>query len=341
MLRIFDFPPAGLLDAEPDELLALLGGPALIELPGRQEAPLFVSVLLHGNENTGWFAVRELLRKSRNRTLPRALCLFIGNVEAAARNLRRLDGQLDYNRVWPGAETSGAPEHALMAEVTEHMRKRRVFAGIDVHNNTGLNPHYACINRREPDFFHLATLFSRTVVYFTRPLGVQSLAFSKFCPSVTVEAGKPGDRAGTAHVLEFLESALRLTTFPQHSVPAHDMDLFHTMATVTIPETVRFRFASDQGRCGQDTDLCLDPELERLNFREVGPGVSFGRTGAHTEWPLRAQAEDGRDVTRDYFRIRGNDLQLARPVMPSMLTLDERAIRQDCLCYLMERLHPN
>jgi hypothetical protein len=24
--------------------------------------------------------------------------------------------------------------------------------------------------------------------------------------------------------------------------------------------------------------------------------------------------------------------------MPAMLTLDERAIRQDCLCYLMERL---
>jgi succinylglutamate desuccinylase len=26
--------------------------------------------------------------------------------------------------------------------------------------------------------------------------------------------------------------------------------------------------------------------------------------------------------------------------MPSMLTLNERVIRQDCLCYLMERLEP-
>ena len=26
------------------------------------------------------------------------------------------------------------------------------------------------------------------------------------------------------------------------------------------------------------------------------------------------------------------------PLMPSMLTRDERAIRQDCLCYLMERV---
>jgi len=28
---------------------------------------------------------------------------------------------------------------------------------------------------------------------------------------------------------------------------------------------------------------------------------------------------------------------LRTPIMPSMLTVNERAIRQDCLCYLMER----
>ncbi|MDV3241139.1 MAG: hypothetical protein LOY00_05035, partial [Methylocaldum sp.] len=30
-------------------------------------------------------------------------------------------------------------------------------------------------------------------------------------------------------------------------------------------------------------------------------------------------------------------LVLKRAVMPSMLTLDKRIIRQDCFCYLMER----
>ena len=28
-----------------------------------------------------------------------------------------------------------------------------------------------------------------------------------------------------------------------------------------------------------------------------------------------------------------------REVMPSMLTQDRRVIQQDCLCYLMERIH--
>ena len=40
--------PPGLLDADPRQLAELLGGPALIHLPGRRERPLFVSVLKCG-----------------------------------------------------------------------------------------------------------------------------------------------------------------------------------------------------------------------------------------------------------------------------------------------------
>ena len=38
------------------------------------------------------------------------------------------------------------------------------------------------------------------------------------------------------------------------------------------------------------------------------------------------------------FPIQGGVLRLQRAAMPPMLTLDERVVRQDCLCYLMERL---
>jgi hypothetical protein len=55
--------------------------------------------------------------------------------------------------------------------------------------------------------------------------------------------------------------------------------------------------------------------------------------------PLIAQDEYGNDVTADFFTIQNGDLQINRHTMPSMLTLDERVIRQDCLCYLMERIH--
>jgi hypothetical protein len=42
-------------------------------------------------------------------------------------------------------------------------------------------------------------------------------------------------------------------------------------------------------------------------------------------------------VSREYFALDEGRLVLRRPAMPSMLTLDERIIRQDCLGYLMER----
>ena len=49
--------------------------------------------------------------------LPRSLSLFVGNTAAAAEGLRHLLDQPDYNRVWPGCETAGTPEHDLMREV--------------------------------------------------------------------------------------------------------------------------------------------------------------------------------------------------------------------------------
>jgi hypothetical protein len=54
--------------------------------------------------------------------------------------------------------------------------------------------------------------------------------------------------------------------------------------------------------------------------------------------PLLVLDEDGRDVTEGYFEIRGGELRTRRRVTPSMLTLNEQVIRQDCLCYLMEKL---
>jgi hypothetical protein len=41
---------------------------------------------------------------------------------------------------------------------------------------------------------------------------------------------------------------------------------------------------------------------------------------------------------QEFFSVTDRRLVLRRGLMPSMLTTDARAVRQDCLCYLMERL---
>ncbi|MES9846040.1 MAG: M14 family metallopeptidase [Candidatus Sedimenticola sp. 6PFRAG5] len=335
MLQELDHLPEGLLELEAHELEGFLGGPTLIHLAGVREPVLFVSVLMHGNEPTGWEAVRQLLAAydagGRYLELPRSVSLFIGNVAAASRGLRRLDGQPDYNRVWPGCEGASGLEHEMMARVVDVMAKRGVFASVDIHNNTGLNPHYACVNVIDNRFLHLAAMFGRTVVYFIRPCGVQSLAMSKICPSVTLECGRPGQLHGVEHAREYLAACLRLADFPQHPVSDHDVDLFHTVAVVKVSEDVSFGYGP------VETDLRFDEDLELFNFRELSRGTRFGRARLESGTGLEALDEQGRDVTARYFEIREGELRLKVPVMPSMLTRDERVVRQDCLCYLMER----
>lgn len=326
--------PCGLLEARAEDLLALLGGPTLLHLPGRQPEPLFVCVLTHGNEITGLHALQLLLKDFHDRELPRAMSVLIGNVAAAHRGLRRLENQADYNRVWPGTLTPEVPEALMMQQVVEIMRARTPFASIDIHNNTGINPHYACINHVDNRFLQLAALFSRTVVYFTRPLGVQSMAMSALCPAVTIECGKADQAYGARHARDFLEAVLRLREFPQHAVAAHDVDLFHTVATVLVPETVSFDFG-DGGH-----DLQLVANIDHLNFRELPAGTLLGSVRAGLAAPLDVRDENDQPVFDRYFALEGGALRSARAFMPSMFTLDRRIVRQDCLGYLMERLLP-
>ncbi len=327
--------PRGLLDLPARDLHAFLGGPTLIHLQGRREAPLFMSVLMHGNEDVGWEAVRHLLHKYRpgggNQELPRSLSLFIGNTSAAAVNMRRLAGQPDYNRVWPGSELPRTAEHAMMESIVDAMAKKGVFASVDVHNNTGLNPHYACVNVVRTESLHLAAMFSRTVVYFTRPKGVQSMAMTELCPAVTLECGKVGQVHGVQHASEYLDACLHLAKHPSHTISPHDLNLYHTVAIVKIPPEVSFGFGC------QNYDLCLLDDLEVLNFREIPAGTCFGRAKQDQDIPLEVINEVNHDVAARYFSVEHGELLTCTPVMPSMLTKNEAVIRQDCLCYLMER----
>ena len=332
MLTQYDALPEGLLDLPATRLSEKLPGPTLIHLPGRRQPAVFVSVLLHGNEDTGWLAAQSVLKKYAETELPRALSLFIGNVEGARSGLRRLDGQPDYNRVWPGSEEAPSPETAMMQQVVDAMRERGVFASIDIHNNTGLNPHYACVNRLDPHFLHLAVLFSRIVVYFIRPRGVQSAAFAEWCPSVTVECGKPGEPESAEHAAAFMEACLHLSEFPVHPVAPHDIDLFHTVATVKVPEAASFGFDSPSA------DINFLPELDHFNFRELDRGIHLGHVRQGSAARLSVVNENGDDIGDRMFDYRQGQIALTQRLMPAMLTRDERVIRQDCLCYLMERL---
>lgn len=329
---VLDRLPEGFLDCPAHRLKDILPRPTLFDLPGRDPQPLFVSTLLHGNETSGLTAVQEVLRRNAARGLNRSLLLFIGNVEAAAANVRTLPGQRDFNRVWPGTPTPDDPLAHIARWVYDYVEKRAAFAAVDIHNTTGFNPHYGCISKLEPKYIALAQLFSRIIVLFQRPRGTCAAAFAELCPAITVESGKSGADAGVAHVIQLLEACLSIVELPDRAPAPQDVELLQTCAIVKPPVGASFSFD------GTPADFLFRPDIDHLNFSELGAGASFGALGAKNA-RLEILSGDGSDAQpASYFDYGDGEIRLARPAIPAMLTVDPRAVQQDCLCYLMRRV---
>lgn len=333
--RIDEVPPELLTIESSTQISTLFDQPTLLSLRGKKDNPLFVSVLLHGNEDTGFLAIQKLLKKYQDHELPRSLVVFFGNIEASKQGLRRLDGQPDYNRVWPGTEHEACAETELMQEVVDSVAALEPFASIDIHNNTGKNPHYGCINRLEGPFMQLAALFSRTVVFFETPKGVQAMAMADHCPSITIECGQPHLPHGIEHAADFVDTVLHLDDLHSTFVDAKDIDIYQTVARVKVPESVSFSFSDSSA------DILFHKELDKMNFSELSGETVFGEIRTSGDVGVLALDDHERDISRDFFINRDHQLILTQSLMPAMLTLDEKIIRQDCLCYLMKRLdHP-
>jgi len=333
-LNQIDSFPQELLEISIEKLYTLFPGPTLLHLQGKRPEPVFVSVLLHGNEGTGLHVIQRLLKKYQHSVLPRSISILFGNTQAARYGKRVLDGQSDYNRVWPGTVEPNTQETMVMRKIVNEMERRNVFASIDIHNNTGLNPHYSCINKLENCFLQLATLFGHTVVYFLTPKGVQSMAFSKFCPAVTLECGEPGSPSGTDHALDYVDAVLHLKYISNDPILPQDIKLFHTVARVQVPEDVTFSFTD------QNANILFKSELYKMNFSVIPADTCFGIVNSNNA-RLFAFNDNEEELGEKLFYINNQQIKLTKPMMPAMLTLDEAVIRQDCFCYLMEQLpHP-
>jgi len=328
MLTVLDRLPQGILSLTSRELYRILPGPTLIHIQGEIAEPLFVSVLIHGNEESGWEATKKLLVNYAGNELPRSLSLFIGNIDAARYGKRFLAGQQDYNRVWKGGHSA---EHMMMQEIVHDMQQRNIFMSIDVHNTSGRNPHYACINKTESPFPALAGMFSRMVVYFLKPDTVQTMAFSEICPAVTIECGPSGETSGINRASDFIHRCLLLEDFRQVEETDEQLEVFHTVAVVKIAGQHSFGFGD------RNYEINLDYNFEMFNFRELPSGTVIGRVMDGIARPFDVRDESSHEVSDNYFSINDHEIQVKKDVVPAMITLNREIIRQDCLCYLMER----
>ena len=159
------------------------------------------------------------------------------------------------------------------------------------------------------------------------------MAFSRLCPAVTVECGQPEHKYGVQHAMNYIEKAMALGEFTNQPLKAEDFDLYHTMAIVKVPEQIKISFDPMIY-----SDINFAPDVDRLNFTALKSGESLAKIDSGKDIFLQVINEQGVDVAQRYFDYSNGEIKTRIPVMPSMLTTKEEIIRQDCLCYLMEKI---
>jgi len=325
--------PHGILDVQASQLHQFVDDLTLVNLNGKIKRPIFISILQHGNETTGWDALRVFL-KQHLPNLPRSLILLFGNIQAAKDNVRQLEGGVDFNRCWPGIR----PNHHLvakkMAEITQFVQQQKPLASVDIHNNTGRNPHYAGINAIKKEHINLASMFSQTIIHITSPDGIQSGAFAEFCPAITIECGMSGTADGIEQTLTFLKNLCQLTDLNQIPGVSENQQVMNIFAVVKVKKAITIGI---QGQTEELVDFEIPDDLDYHNFHQLDAGTQFGHLQS-VQMPITVTDQLDHDITDQYFYINEQKLCLKQSVMPAMITLSIQAIRLDCLCYLMRPL---
>jgi hypothetical protein len=332
-LALWDAPRREALGDTPEALLAALGGPAVLRIPGRDRSRARgVATLLHGNEPSGLRALHAWLRSG---ALPAVdLVCFVGAVEAARRAPgfahRMLPGRPDLNRCF--VPPFAGPEGALAGEALRLLREAGCDALVDLHNNTGHNPAYGVATRADAGVIGLTALWGERLIVSDLRLGTLVEATSEDFPSVTIECGRAGDPAADRIALAGLARYAALETIETRRVHAPRMTILESPVRVCARPELRLAFAEAPV---PGADLTLAGDLDRHNFELVLPGVPVGWVAAPDRWPLEAHGADGAEVSREWFALRDGLLETRRAAVPIMMTVDAAVARSDCLFYLV------
>ncbi len=323
-----------LLDgSDEDVLVALEGKPALLRIPGTDARPRarFVACLLHGNEDSGYRAVLDMLRAGAR--YPFDLWVFIGNVRAASQDgwfaHRYLDDQEDFNRVW-GRHPPTTRMRRCADAILDELSAVDLEACVDLHNNTGYNPHYAIVPVRTPACLSLAATCADTVLLWNLEAHTLMEAVSRHCPTVAVECGLPGLAANAAFAEGVLDRVLSRADFSTDPlVPDRMLEM---RVRVEVRPEVPFAVGL---ALTEDIDFVLRPGLDGHNFGMLLAGTELGRVHPGTAIPLRATDMGGTEVTERFFVLDDEGvITVGEDLTPVMMTRTVVQIRRDCLFYI-------
>lgn len=335
-IRVLDSPGSALAASDPLGMLAELGGPAAIRVPGANGDRCRVAItLLHGNEPSGARAAHRLLAAAPRPALD--LWIVVGAVEAALAGAgfahRFLPGRRDLNRVFGAGDLAGTggPDVGFARALLAFLERLPPIEGlVDFHNNSGRNPPYAIATRLGDAQLDLAALFTARVIHTDLRLGTLIEAIEDRIPSVSVEAGRSGDPAADETAYRGL---LELATRPELAGDRDALEIFGDPVRVELAPGATVAFAAARPATPV-ADLVLSDEIDRHNFAVVRAGTELGWVEPGT-LPLAVHGSARQDLAAELFTTAGASLRARVDLVPIMMTLDPVVARQDCLFYVV------
>jgi hypothetical protein len=321
--------------SDTDVLARLDDKPALLSLPGEVPGPArLISVLLHGNEDSGFRALCDWLRDGPITRQP--LWMFIGNVRAASQNGwfadRYLDDQEDFNRVW-GIEPATTRMRLCAKEVLAIVTAGPLEAAIDIHNNTGDKPMYAILPQPDEATNALAATLADIGLKWGTQQHTLMQALQPTCPAVAIECGMAGVPEHVALARKVIEQFVAAETFAGAGAPRRMLEVRYR---VEVRREVAFDFAEE---LADEHDFAITPGLDSANFEFLESGTRLGWVTPGTDVPVCVVDDAGADATSAFVQVEpSGEVTLTRSVIPAMMTRTWEQTRRDCLFYVLADL---
>ena len=222
---------------------------------------------------------------------------------------------------------------AFARAALDEFRRAKIWAALDLHNNTGRNPLYAAVFRsgRRAASARLAAGFSGVVVETEMPRGTCMEALSELAPAATLEWRRFRRAGGDCARGGFYGGGFWRAN---HCRKVRRKRFCGRPRKFRLPSRHSVVFGEPSPRA----DIAISAGVERWNFKELRDGFVFARLreGVSASGRFPVLDASGADVFGRYFTLDGGKIRAARPFIPAMLTVDEKAARDDCLCYIME-----
>ncbi len=319
------------LPETPEQWLMSLQQPTVVEVSGKEMSRWrVVSVLIHGNEPSGFFAAYEFLRQ---KTIPQTnLAIVISSVRAARHEPlfthRAIPGEFDLNRRFGIVECRDRVTE-LAHHIVEYVRALCPELVVDLHNTSGQAPPFAVSISDHSSVRKMASLFCCTMV--VTQLIVGSLMEQNFnCPIVTIECGGAGSDSSHALALEGLRRFAVLDSINELNDETVEVYM-HPVRVKALPGLS----LSYGGTVDPDADITLSQTIEQLNYGITPAGKPLGWLSRPLEQSLTAINDYGEDLIETLFENRQGRLIARQNLKLFMATGRGDIALSDCLFYVV------